>query len=310
MTRVRFHGRGGQGAKTASRILGTAAFLEGFTAQDSPIYGAERRGAPVAAFTRIASGPILERGLIAQPDLVIVADETLLDDPTARALDGVTEATIIFVNSGRPADQVRAAAGDVATRVVTMDLTGLALRRLGAIGALSAPLGAVATRLVDLSRDCLEDAVSRELADLGVPSPAVEQNLALAVECYEAVTAAPVHATVMTAAAPAAVPPLWTPAYQPPVRGSAHIAAAGNTLRRNTGDWRTFRPVLDEPKCNGCTLCFVYCPEAAITLTDKDRPVIDYDHCKGCLLCVEECPTKALTAVREPAAHGTAEARP
>lgn len=49
MIRVRFHGRGGQGAKTASRIVGTAAFLQGYTAQDSPIYGAERRGAPVAA---------------------------------------------------------------------------------------------------------------------------------------------------------------------------------------------------------------------------------------------------------------------
>jgi pyruvate ferredoxin oxidoreductase gamma subunit len=66
MHAVRFHGRG-QGAKTASRILGTAAFLEGYQAQDSPIYGAERRGAPVAAFTRIAKEPIHERDLIAPP---------------------------------------------------------------------------------------------------------------------------------------------------------------------------------------------------------------------------------------------------
>ena len=73
MRAVRFHGRGGQGAKTASRILGTAAFIEGFVAQDSPIYGAERRGAPVAAFTRIAKEPIRERGLIARPDLVAVS---------------------------------------------------------------------------------------------------------------------------------------------------------------------------------------------------------------------------------------------
>jgi pyruvate ferredoxin oxidoreductase gamma subunit len=43
----------------------------------------------------------------------------------------------------------------------------------------------------------------------------------------------------------------------------------------------------------------VYCPDAAISMTDKDRPVIDYDHCKGCLLCVEECPTAALVAERE-----------
>jgi 2-oxoacid:acceptor oxidoreductase gamma subunit (pyruvate/2-ketoisovalerate family) len=61
MQAIRFHGRGGQGAKTASRILGTAAFFEGYQAQDSPIYGAERRGAPVAAFTRIAKEPIHER---------------------------------------------------------------------------------------------------------------------------------------------------------------------------------------------------------------------------------------------------------
>jgi len=85
---VRFHGRCGQGAKTASRILGTAAFLDGFIAQDSPLHGAERRGAPVVAFTRIARAPILERGVIAQPDLVVVADETLLRDPAARVLEG------------------------------------------------------------------------------------------------------------------------------------------------------------------------------------------------------------------------------
>src|SRR6266545_4837640 len=80
MLRIRFHGRGGQGMKTASRIVGTAAFWEGRYAQDSPIYGAERRGAPMVALTRIADEPILERGLIATPDLVVVADETLLED--------------------------------------------------------------------------------------------------------------------------------------------------------------------------------------------------------------------------------------
>ena len=91
MQAIRFHGRGGQGAKTASRILGTAAFLEGYQAQDSPIYGAERRGAPVAAFTRIAKEPIHERGLIARPDLVVIADASLLNDPAARVPEGIDE---------------------------------------------------------------------------------------------------------------------------------------------------------------------------------------------------------------------------
>jgi len=60
MLRIRFHGRGGQGMKTASRIVSTAAFREGLSAQDSPIYGAERRGAPVAAFTRITNTPSID----------------------------------------------------------------------------------------------------------------------------------------------------------------------------------------------------------------------------------------------------------
>ena len=68
MLRIRFHGRGGQGMKTASRILGAAAFHAGCVVQDAPVYGAERRGAPMAAFTRIAHAPILERGAIMQAD--------------------------------------------------------------------------------------------------------------------------------------------------------------------------------------------------------------------------------------------------
>lgn len=83
MLRIRFHGRGGQGMKTASRPLGSAAFHAGFVVQNAPVYGAERRGAPMAAFTRIAQTPILERGAIVQADLVVVADDTLLTETVA-----------------------------------------------------------------------------------------------------------------------------------------------------------------------------------------------------------------------------------
>jgi pyruvate ferredoxin oxidoreductase gamma subunit len=295
MIRVRFHGRGGQGAKTASRIVGTAAFLSGFTAQDSPIYGAERRGAPVAAYTRLAHGPILERGLISQPDLVVVADETLLSDPLARVLEGVTEATAVFVNTMRSPDEIHAASS-VSGRLSTMDLTGMSLAKMGRVGALSAPLGATAARLLGLSRESLLAALSQELRSLGVTASVVEQNLALATDCFRAVPIVPVGESPTGQAGPAS---LWSPLYEPPTRGTARIAAGANTPIRKTGDWRTFRPVLIPEKCNGCWLCYVYCPDAAITLTQTDKPVIDYDHCKGCMLCVEECPTHALVAERE-----------
>src|SRR5438034_10674614 len=92
MFRIRFHGRGGQGMKTASRIVGTAAFRQGYFAQDSPVYGAERRGAPMVAFTRFDSKPILERGVVSSPDVLVIADASLLDDAQVRALDGAGSA--------------------------------------------------------------------------------------------------------------------------------------------------------------------------------------------------------------------------
>ena len=99
MLRIRLHGRGGQGIKTASQILGTAAFLSGYQSQDFPLYGAERRGAPIVAFTRISPDPILERGPISVPDLILIEDETLLEDTQAAPLCGSDEQTVLFVNS-------------------------------------------------------------------------------------------------------------------------------------------------------------------------------------------------------------------
>src|SRR5210317_1029237 len=99
MYRIRFHGRGGQGMKTASRILGTAFFLAGYEVQDAPRYGAERRGAPIFAYVRADKAPINERGIINHPDLVIVADESLVPVPAAGVLAGITENTLMLINS-------------------------------------------------------------------------------------------------------------------------------------------------------------------------------------------------------------------
>src|SRR6516225_6940326 len=101
MFRIRFHGRGGQGMKTASRIVGTAAFREGYFAQDSPVYGAERRGAPMIAFTRFDSQSILERGAVTMPDLIVIADASLLDDPLVRPLQGLLPNGIVLLNAAR-----------------------------------------------------------------------------------------------------------------------------------------------------------------------------------------------------------------
>ena len=295
MRAVRFHGRGGQGAKTASRILGTAAFLEGYQAQDSPIYGAERRGAPVAAFTRIDNGPIRARGLIANPDLVVIADASLIHDPAARVLDGIDERTAVFVNSPLTAEQL-GAQSSLSARLTTLDLTDIALQQFGNRCAISALLGAVAGRLVGLRQESIREAIARELADLGLAAPVIERNQAVALQCYDAVRSVSV---VAGAPQPIASAQLQVPMYEPPTRGTARISAAGNSILRETSGWRTFRPVLVPDKCNGCWLCFAYCPDGVISMTKDDRPVIDYAHCKGCQICVHECPTEALVAERE-----------
>ncbi len=295
MQAVRFHGRGGQGAKTASRILGTAAFLEGYQAQDSPIYGAERRGAPVSAFTRIAKEPIRERGLIARPHLIVVADASLIHDPAARVCDGLDERTALFINSPLTAEHFRQQQ-DIPGRLTTLDLTGIALRDLGSGGAISALLGAVAGRLVGLHRESVRAAIAQGLADLGLADTVIQRNQTVALQCYEAVQVIPVERSEPQPLLPVA---LRAPTYEPPTKGTARISAMGNSVLRETGGWRTFRPVLVPDKCNGCWLCFAYCPEGVISMTKNDRPVIDYDHCKGCQICVHECPTHALTAERE-----------
>jgi pyruvate ferredoxin oxidoreductase gamma subunit len=274
MLRVRFHGRGGQGMKTAGRILGSAAFRAGLTVQDSPVYGAERRGASMSAFTRISRGPIRERGPIGRPDLVVVADDTLFVDPAAQPLAGCAEGVTLLVNSSRPGDSFRPGAG---VRVLAADFTGPALRRTGTLASLSTALGVASAHLAGLPLEAALRGLEDELDDLGLSGPRRASNLELAREAHGLVSA-------------------WEPAGE---RAAPTITAVANTPQRATGHWRQFRPVLDRDACTRCRLCFVACPEAAISLDRDEYPVIDYAVCKGCLLCAEECPTGALPVERE-----------
>ena len=103
MYEVRFHGRGGQGAVTAARLLADAAFREGKDVQSFPIFGVERRGAPVAAFTRMDDKPIDIKTQIYEPDVVIVLDPTLIG--VIDVADGLKDNGKIVINSKKkPAD--------------------------------------------------------------------------------------------------------------------------------------------------------------------------------------------------------------
>ena len=296
MLRIRFHGRGGQGMKTASRIVGSAAFHAGFVVQDSPIYGAERRGAPMAAFTRIAKKPIRERGAITRPDLVVVADESLLTDLSAQPLAGCDAQTTLLINSAKDEASLRTLVNNCG-RLCTVDFTALVLEKTRTLASLSTALGVASAHLVGLS---LADALAgldeefSEHLDMRQREMNRELGQAPFVLASQWTT---VQEHGETGAAPATA--LVDVAFDPPQVAAPSIYAVGNSPERKTGNWRQFRPVLAVDKCTRCWICFVRCPEAAISLDADDYPTVDYDECKGCLLCVHECPTHAFTAEKE-----------
>lgn len=295
MLRIRFHGRGGQGIKTAARIVGTAAFASGFQVQDSPVYGAERRGAAVAAYVRIDREPIFERGLIDRPDLIVVGDETLLADAAAGVLSGQEAASAMFVNS--PTADL-AGLPKTSVRPITLDVTERTLRLLGKASALSSGLAAAAVRLVgEIPLANLESAVSSELAELEVGGAAIERNIALAREVYQALPAIDFQRRAGETPAESAF--LHRLEYDSPLRAAPTILAPGNAEQRKTGDWRVERPVIDYDRCTRCGLCFVACPDAVIALDEHGYPVIDYEHCKGCMICREQCPLEAIGTEKE-----------
>lgn len=147
---VRWHGRGGQGAVTAAEILASAAALEGKWVQAFPSFGAERRGAPVQAYTRISEKLILDRSFIYEPDIVVVLDESLLNADRSNVLMGLKPNGKLVVNSSREphvlANMLRFN-GDVAA----VDATSIAIEVLGVPIVNTAILGAVA-RIIDTPR--------------------------------------------------------------------------------------------------------------------------------------------------------------
>lgn len=119
---IRWHGRGGQGAVTSAKLLADAAFRTGFAGVTSaPSFGAERRGAPITASTRLSSEPIRVYSQVASPDIVIVLDDSLIE--VGNAAGGLTPGGIVIVNTTRPAEQLGLPVG---TRVFASDVTGAA----------------------------------------------------------------------------------------------------------------------------------------------------------------------------------------
>ena len=125
---IRFHGRGGQGAKTAAQILAETALLQGKNIQAFPEYGPERMGAPVRCFVRISDNPITTYAPVTNPDMVIVIDETLLS--TVNVAEGLDNDGILVINSSKNPETIREEIGSFKGKIVTVDGTRLSLKYL------------------------------------------------------------------------------------------------------------------------------------------------------------------------------------
>ncbi|MBR9677323.1 pyruvate synthase [Candidatus Woesearchaeota archaeon] len=138
---IRFHGRGGQGAKSAAAILATTALETGKQIQSFPEYGAERQGAPVKAYTRISDKPIFIHTGVTQPDLVVVLDETLLKNiPVAQ---GLNDKGILIANTDKSAQEVQTLT-KFSGKIITLDATKIALDTVGKNIPNTPMLGAIA----------------------------------------------------------------------------------------------------------------------------------------------------------------------
>ncbi len=126
---IRWHGRGGQGTKTASLLLADAAFNTGKFIQGFPEYGPERMGAPITAYNRISDEPITVHSNIYEPDYVVVVDDSLLDcvDVTA----GLKQEGAIVINTTKGGEEIRSKLRGYAGNVYTIDARKVSMETLG-----------------------------------------------------------------------------------------------------------------------------------------------------------------------------------
>jgi len=167
---IRWHGRGGQGVKTAATMFAEMAVTEGKYSQGFPEYGPERMGAPVAGYTRISSKPIRLHCTIEAPGTVVVLDETLLD--TGNMIEGIRNGGAVIVNTARSPEEIRAKLGPGDYKAYVVDATKISIEEIGRpipntpmVGALIKVTGAIDLKTVE---HAIEHKFGRKLGEKGV----------------------------------------------------------------------------------------------------------------------------------------------
>lgn len=184
MYEIRWHGRGGQGAVTSAKLLAVAAHRNGWKGVTSaPTFGAERRGAPVTASTRLDDEPVRVYSQVTHPDLAIVLDESLLG--VGGATTGLKPGGTLLVNTPRPAEELGAPVG---IRVIAADVTGAAEAAGVIVGGLPIVSAAILGSLAKATGAVGMDSVEYAIREMFAPAAAAKNLEAakIAFECTEA----------------------------------------------------------------------------------------------------------------------------
>jgi len=280
MLEIRFHGRGGQGAVTSAEIVALAAIELGKFAQSMPSFGPERRGAPVLAYLRVADEAIRIRAEITRPDIVVVLDDSLLH--AVDVTSGLKKDGLLVANSAQAEDKIRELTG-FGGRLAVVNALSIAIECLGLPITNTTMIGALirASNVVPL------DAALEQIKNRFNPKLA-EKNISALKKAHEVVVIYK-SKEVKEKAKKAATQKTWKE-----ILPGAVVENPAASKANLTGDWRSQVPVYNKEKCTKCGLCYVFCPDAAITIRDDKYVEFNYDYCKGCGICAKECPADAI----------------
>lgn len=293
---IRWHGRGGQGAKTAALLLADVAFKTGKYVQGFPEYGPERMGAPITAYNRISDEVIRVHSNIYTPGLVVVVDETLLHSVDVTA--GLKEDGAIIVNTPKSADEIKPMLNGYQGKVYTVDARKISVQALGKYFPNSPMLAAAVAVSGVMKKDAFISEMRASYQHKFAKKPEVIDGNMQALELtYEEFKRCIIKTYFK-----------WrynnmrtdiskineqTP-HQDLTEGLM-LFAGGTSKQFHTGEWRTRTPILDQDLCRQCMVCSMVCPDSSIPLKDGERVEFDYDHCKGCGICAKACPFDAIT---------------